>query len=328
MPNRTVLDGNPTADVQRLWKEPAVDELQSESKPRIRLKRPVDYVTWLVAAALLAGLTLTLVTNENYRWGIVLEYFTTDTIINGIWITLVLTMASMVVGIVLGIVLATMRSSSQVPVSGLARLYITFFRGTPLLVQLIFWFNLAALYPHLSLHLPFTDISAPIDVNKALSPLTAALVGLSLNQAAYMAEIIRGGFAAVGRGQLEAAECLGIHGFTKLRTVIIPQAMPSIIPPTGNQFIGMLKDTSLVSVLGVADLLQSAQTIYARTYETIPLLIVASLWYLIMTMTLSVPQAMIERRFSRPTRTSRSARANSEGDRAETVEIAPKESLL
>jgi polar amino acid transport system permease protein len=299
-----------------------------EDKPRVRLRRPVDYVSWVVAVTVILGLVYTLVTNENYRWGVVLTYFTADSIINGIWITLMLTVSSMGLGILLGLVLAVMRSSSQGPVSALARLYITFFRGTPVLVQLIFWFNLAALYPHLSLGIPLTDISMPINVNELLSPLTAALIGLTLNQAAYMAEIIRGGFAAVGHGQLEAADSLGMHGFTKLRTVIIPQTMPTIIPPTGNQFIGQLKETSLVSVLGVADLLQSAQSIYARTYETIPLLIVASLWYLIMTVTLSVPQSMIERRFSRSSRTGRSSRPSGGGPRAGHLEIAPKESVL
>jgi polar amino acid transport system permease protein len=299
-----------------------------EEKPRIRLKRPVDYLSWAVAVAVIVGLVYTLVTNENYRWGVVLKYFTADSVINGIWITLMLTIISMGLGIALGLVLAVMRSSSQLPVSALAGLYITFFRGTPVLVQLIFWFNLAALYPHLSLGIPFTDVSMPVNVNELLSPLTAALIGLTLNQAAYMAEIIRGGFAAVGRGQLEAAESLGMHGFTKLRTVIIPQTMPTIIPPTGNQFIGMLKETSLVSVLGVADLLQSAQSIYARTYETIPLLIVASLWYLIMTVTLSVPQSMIERRFSRSSRTGRSSRPADGEPQADRVDIAPKESVL
>jgi polar amino acid transport system permease protein len=302
--------------------------ISPEEKPRIRLKRPVDYLSWAVAVAAILGLVYTLVTNENYRWGVVLEYFTADSVINGIWITLMLTISSMGLGIVLGLVLAVMRSSSHLPVSALAGLYITFFRGTPVLVQLIFWFNLAALYPHLSLGIPFTGISTPVNVNELLSPLTAALIGLTLNQAAYMAEIIRGGFAAVGRGQLEAAESLGMHGFTKLRTVIIPQTMPTIIPPTGNQFIGMLKETSLVSVLGVADLLQSAQSIYARTYQTIPLLIVASLWYLIMTVTLSVPQTMIERRFSRSTRTGRSSRPADGEPQADRVEIAPKESVL
>jgi polar amino acid transport system permease protein len=309
-----------------------VKDILAEDKPRIRRKRPMDYATWVVAVLILIGLAYTLVTNENYQWGVVLEYFTARSILNGVGITLMLTLVSMVLGIFLGLVLALMRSSSHLPVSGLAKLYITFFRGTPMLVQLVFWFNLAVLYPNISLGIPFTDISTPVDVNEMLSPLTAALIGLTLNQAAYMAEIIRGGFAAVGRGQLEAAESLGMHGLTKLRTVIIPQTMPSIIPPTGNQFIGMLKETSLVSVLGVADLLQSAQSIYARTYETIPLLIVASLWYLLMTMTLSVPQSMIERRFSRgtsrSTKPTKSGPPAISGDDAEAIEIAPKESLL
>jgi polar amino acid transport system permease protein len=207
-----------------------------------------------------------------------------------------LTAVSMVLGTVLGLVLAVMRMSPQRPISGLARLYITFFRGTPVLVQLVFWFNVAALYPNLSIG------GHAVDMNAMITPLTAAIIGLTLNEAAYMAEIIRGGFASVPKGQFEAAESLGMRGFTKLRRVIIPQTMPAIIPATGNQVIGMLKETSLVSVLGVADLLQSAQAIYARTYETIPLLIVASLWYLIMTLTLSVPQSMIERRFSRSSR--------------------------
>src|SRR5207302_3171334 len=229
-------------------------------------------------------------------------YFTASSILDGVGITLMLTAVSMALGTVLGLVLAVMRMSPQTPISGLARLYITFFRGTPVLVQLVFWFNVAALYPNLSIGIPFTNVSHALDMNALITPLTAAIIGLSLNQAAYMAEIIRGGFASVPRGQFEAAESLGMRGFTKLRRVIIPQTMPAIIPATGNQVIGMLKETSLVSVLGVADLLQSAQSIYARTYETIPLLVVASLWYLIMTLTLSVPQSMIERRFSRSSR--------------------------
>jgi polar amino acid transport system permease protein len=182
-----------------------------------------------------------------------------------------------------------------------ASAYITFFRGTPVLVQLIFWFNLAALYPHLAIGIPFTNVSQTIDVNQIMSATTAAIIGLSLNEAAYMAEIIRGGFTSVGKGQLEAADSLGMSGMTKLRKIIIPQAMPAIIPATGNQVIGMFKETSLVSVLGVAELLESAQLIYARTYQTIPLLIVACLWYLAMTLLLSYPQSLIEKRYSRST---------------------------
>ena len=141
-----------------------------------------------------------------------------------------------------------------------------------------------------------------------MGPLTAAIIGLTLNEAAYMAEIIRGGFAAVDKGQIEAADSLGMSFSRKLRAVLLPQIMPAVIPPTGNQLISMLKGTSLVSVLGVADLLQSAQLIYARTYETIPLLIVASLWYLLMTILLGIPQSMIERHYSRSDRRPAGAR--------------------
>lgn len=277
-------------------------DLPAEQKKRIRTRRVGDYLAWAVAIAILAAIAWTVVTNENYRWPVVFRYFTAVSIMHGILVTLLLTVVSMVLGTALGLVLAIMRMSSRLPVSGLARGYITFFRGTPVLVQLIFWFNVAALYPHLSLGIPFTGISHPIDVNKLMTPLTAAVVALSLNQGAYQAEIIRGGFASVGHGQTEAAQSLGMSRLTTLRHVIIPQIMPAVIPATGNQVISMLKETSLVSVLGVADLLQSAQTIYSRTFETIPLLIVASLWYLIMTLTLSVPQSMIERRFSRSSR--------------------------
>ncbi|MEU5395264.1 amino acid ABC transporter permease, partial [Streptomyces tibetensis] len=202
-------------------------QLLAEEKKRITPKRPRDYVAWAVAIAIVAGLVWTAVTNENYRWPVVFSYFTTETILNGLLITLLLTVASMALGTLLGLVLAVMRMSHQRPVSGLAQLYITFFRGTPVLVQLIFWFNIAALYPNISIGIPFTDISTPVNVNAIMTPMTAAVVGLTLNQAAYMSEIIRGGFASVSRGQHEAAESLGMSGFTKLRHVIIPQTMPA-----------------------------------------------------------------------------------------------------
>ncbi|MEU0165110.1 amino acid ABC transporter permease [Streptomyces iakyrus] len=305
-----------------------MSQLLAEEKKRITPKRPRDYVTWAVAIAIVAGLVWTAVTNENYRWPVVFSYFTTQSILNGLLITLVLTAVSMALSTLLGLVLAVMRMSHQRPISGLAQIYIAFFRGTPVLVQLIFWFNIAALYPHISIGIPFTDISTPVNVNAIMTPLTAAVVGLTLNQAAYMSEIIRGGFASVPRGQHEAAESLGMSGFTKLRRVIIPQTMPSVVPATGNQVIGMLKETSLVSVLGVADLLNSAQSIYARNYQTIPLLIVASLWYLIMTLVLSVPQSMIERRFSRSTsRTRQTPAADAELGAGQPVP-ATRESLL
>ena len=268
-------------------------------KPRLRRRSTFEYVAWIVCCLLALGILISVATNPNFKWRVVARYFTHETIIRGLMLTIFLTVASMILGTLLGLVLAIMRSSSIKPIAVTAGVYITLFRGTPVLVQLIFWFNIAALYPNLTIGIPFTDLSTAIDINALMAPITAALIGLTLNEAAYMAEIIRGGFSSVGKGQIEAADSLGMSGAMKMRKVIIPQAMPSIIPATGNQVIGMFKETSLVSVLGVAELLQSAQLIYARTYETIPLLIVASLWYLVMTLLLSYPQSQLEKKYSR-----------------------------
>jgi len=279
----------------------AITGIDPALKPRLRRRSTFEYVAWVVCSLLGLGILASVSTNPNFKWGVVAKYFTQETILRGLMLTIFLTIASMVLGTLLGLGLAIMRSSSIKPIAATAGVYITLFRGTPVLVQLIFWFNIAALYPNLTIGIPFTDISTAVDVNALMAPITAALIGLTLNQAAYMAEIIRGGFSSVGKGQIEAADSLGMSGATKMRKVIIPQAMPSIIPATGNQVIGMFKETSLVSVLGVAELLQSAQLIYARTYETIPLLIVASLWYLVMTLLLSYPQAQLEKKYSRTT---------------------------
>ncbi|MBT2539117.1 amino acid ABC transporter permease, partial [Arthrobacter sp. ISL-69] len=226
-------------------------------KPRLRRRSTFEYAAWIVCCLLALGILLSVATNPNFKWGVVAKYFTHETIIRGLMLTIFLTVASMILGTLLGLVLAIMRSSSIKPIAVTAGVYITLFRGTPVLVQLIFWFNIAALYPNLTIGIPFTDVSAAIDINALMAPITAALIGLTLNEAAYMAEIIRGGFSSVGKGQIEAADSLGMSGAMKMRKVIIPQAMPSIIPATGNQVIGMFKETSLVSVLGVAELLQS-----------------------------------------------------------------------
>ena len=273
----------------------------SALKPRLKRRSTFEYVAWVMCSLIGIGILASVSTNPNFRWGVVAQYFTHETIIRGLMLTLFLTFASMALGTLLGLGLAIMRGSKIKPIAATAGVYITIFRGTPVLVQLIFWFNVSALYPDLSIGIPFTDIGTKIDTNALMAPITAALVGLTLNEGAYMAEIIRGGFSSVGKGQIEAADSLGMSGGMKMRKVIIPQAMPSIIPATGNQVIGMFKGTSLVSVLGVAELLQSAQLIYARTYETIPLLLVASIWYLLMTLLLSYPQSKLEQKYSRAT---------------------------
>jgi polar amino acid transport system permease protein len=281
--------------------DPPGPDVQQDAmtKPRVHRRGALEYVAWFGCALVAFGVVHTLFANENYQWNVVTQYLTASTVLRGLVMTIVLTILAMSIGTVLALFVAVLRVSPLRPLRILAGAYITFFRGTPVLVQLIFWFNIAALYPHLAIGIPFTGVSQDVNVNRLISATTAAVVGLSLNEAAYLAEIIRGGFASVDKGQIEAADSLGMSRITKLRRIIIPQAMPTIVPATGNQFIGMFKETSLVSVLGVAELLQSVQLIYARTYQTIPLLIVACVWYLAMTVVLSYPQALIEKRFSR-----------------------------
>jgi polar amino acid transport system permease protein len=276
-----------------------VGGVEATEKRRVHRRGVLEYAAWAVCLLVVVGVGHTLATNENYQWGVVAQYFTAPTVLRGLVLTLVLTALVMFFGTILALFIALLRVSKVRPLRLLASGYITFFRGTPVLVQLIFWFNIAALYPNLAIGIPFTGISQDVDVNRLISATTAAVVGLSLNQAAYQAEIFRGGFASVDKGQIEAADSLGMSRGTKLRRIIVPQSMPTIVPATGNQFIGMFKETSLVSVLGVGELLQSVQLIYARTYQTIPLLIVACLWYLIMTLALSYPQSLIEKKYSR-----------------------------
>lgn len=263
-------------------------------KPRIHRRGTYEYVMWAICLLIAAGIAYTLVTNPRYQWHTIAHYLTARTVLSGLWLTVWMTVVVMGIATVLGLLIAVMRASKVLPVRILAICYINLFRGTPVLVQLILWFNIAALYPNIRLGIPFTPIGSKLDVNSLISATTAAIIGLSLNEAAYMAEIVRGGFNSVPRGQLEAGDSIGLSESMKMRKIIIPQAMPTIIPATGNQLISMLKETSLVSVLGVADLLQSVQLIYARTYETIPMLLVACSWYLFVSILLNYPQSKIE----------------------------------
>jgi len=194
--------------------------------------------------------------------------------------------------------LAIMRLSSNRVLARAAWIYIWFFRGTPLLVQLIFWYNISALYPEIAIGIPFGPTFWQGNANDLITPFAVAILGLALNEGAYMAEIVRGGIVGIDRGQGESAKALGMTHMQTLRRIILPQAVKVIIPPTGNQTILMLKTTSLVSVLALADLLYTAQTIYARTFETMPLLMVVSLWYLGITSVLTFGQFFLERHFT------------------------------
>ena len=263
---------------------------------RVHPGRVLGTAVALVGAAMLIH---ALVTNPNFQWSVVGQYFTTGSVVTGVLNTLELTVLSMAIGIAGGTLLGVMSQSRNLVISGTSWLYVWFFRGTPLLVQIIFWYNLASLYQTLSIGIPFGPSLAHGQANSIITPFAAALLGLGLNEAAYMSEIVRGGLLGVDRGQAEAAHSLGMTRAQAMRRVILPQAMRLIVPPTGNQTISMLKSTSLVSVIAMTELLHSVQQIYATNYETIPLLIVASLWYLAVTSVLSVGQYYLERKLGR-----------------------------
>lgn len=259
-------------------------------------------VLWLVIALFVVNFAWIVANNENFGWPVVAQYFFDPVVISGLYVSLGLTVIAMILGVILGLIIAIAKMSQDGLASSFASLFIWFFRGTPLLVQLIFWYNMSTLFPQLSISIPFGPTLASWDTNSVITPMTAAIVGLALNEAAYMAEIIRGGLLSVDRGQAETAEAFGMTKARALWRIIIPQAMRSIVPPTGNQLISMIKATSLVSVIAMADLLYSVQSIYNRTFEIIPMLLVAVIWYLLITSVLNIGQSYIEAYYGRSDR--------------------------
>ncbi|MEU5660803.1 amino acid ABC transporter permease [Streptomyces sp. NPDC047737] len=249
---------------------------------------------WTAAVAvllLLAGALVSVVRNDAFQWDVVGAYLTTDSVLRGLGLTLWLTGLVMVLGFALGTLLAVFRLSGNPVLMAVGWGYIWLFRSTPILVQLLFWFNIGALYPQI-LGVRTVDL---------LSPVVVAVIGLTLHEAAYAAEVVRGGILSVERGQLEAAQSLGLGPWRRLRRIVLPQAMRSIVPPAGNMLIGTLKGTSIVSIIAVQDLLYSVQLVYHRTYEVIPLLLVATLWYAAVTSLLSIGQYYVERHYARGT---------------------------
>ncbi|HEY1594049.1 MAG TPA: amino acid ABC transporter permease [Thermoleophilaceae bacterium] len=253
---------------------------------------------------LLAAVVIySMATNNRFQWGVVGDYLFDPRVLRGVRTTLELTVLSMAVGIVLGVILAVMRLSPNPLVRGASWLYIWFFRGTPVLLQILFWgIAISALYPKISIGIPFGGpVLASGNANHLITLFVAGLLGLGLNEGAYMAEIVRAGIISVDEGQHEAAASLGMTRIQTMRRIVLPQAMRVIIPPTGNETISMLKTTSLVSVIAVTDLLYAVQLIYAANFKTIPLLLVAAIWYLFFTTILSIGQYYIERHYARGT---------------------------
>lgn len=268
----------------------------SDTKVR-RLKHPSWWVGGVVVVLLIAAFLNLLFTNQNMKWGVVGEYLFNSEIMHGLWVTIELTILAMVIGLILGVILAIMRLSRNPLFSAVSWIWVWFFRGVPPLVQMIFWFNLATLIPQVRLGVPFTELTfAAWDMNTLMTSFSAAILGLALTESAYAAEMIRAGIMAVPQGQVEAASALGIPSSKVMMRIVLPQALRIVIPPIGNDLISMLKFTSLVSVLATPDLLYSAQMIYSRTYQTIPLLLVATLWYLVLTTIFTFAQQLVERK--------------------------------
>ena len=265
------------------------------------VRRTGPIVAAVIVALLAAMLIQGLVTNERLDWPTVWKYLFNENVLNGVGKTLELTVISMVVAIILSVILAIMRKSINPVLRGVSWFFIWFFRGTPVYTQLVFWGLFSVLIPKISLGIPFTDMAFwCIDSSVVVTAFNAAWIGLALNEAAYLSEIVRAGLEAVDTGQTEAAEALGMNRTLIMRRIILPQAMRIIIPPTGNETIGMLKSTSLVlAVPYTLDLQFATNAIANRLYKPIPLLLVACIWYLFITSVMMILQAQLEKHFGK-----------------------------
>ncbi|MBM7322051.1 amino acid ABC transporter permease [Agrobacterium pusense] len=259
------------------------------------VRRPIlwrQVATGSIAILVLALMVLAIGRNQSVQWSEIPRYMIDPVILGGVVLTLELTAGAMVAGIVIGCLVAIMATSQNIVLKAIAVAFVWWFRGVPLIVQIFFWFNIALFVPEIGFG------SWSVSVNDIVTPALAGFLALGLHEAANMSEIIRSGLNAVDRGQREAASSLGLRPLQTLRKVVLPQAVRLIIPPTGNQAIGMLKASAIVSVIGMQDLLTQAQAIYARNFLVIELLCVASLWYLGITTIASIGQHYLERKLA------------------------------
>ncbi|WP_416382328.1 amino acid ABC transporter permease [Nocardia transvalensis] len=258
---------------------------------------------WIAAAIILVLLALFLygaATNKAYGWDTYWKYLFDSRIESGVLVTLELTVLAMAIGVALGVVLAVMRLSPNPVLRSVAWVYLWIFRGTPIFVQLTFWGLFPSLYKVIILGVPFGPQLVQLDIQNLRNWFLFAVIGLGLNEAAYMAEIVRAGITSVGEGQREASVALGMSWGQTMRRTVLPQAMRVIIPPTGNELISMLKTTSLVAAIPLTtDVFGRARDIYAVNLQPIPLLLVAATWYLVVTSVLMVGQYYLERYYSR-----------------------------
>jgi polar amino acid transport system permease protein len=285
-PSDTTPSDDPHAGVEALRVVPA--------------RHPWRWVSTAVVAVLVAMAVNALVTNPAWEWDIVFAWLFAPSVVKAVGTTLLLTALGIGVGFGVGTVLAVMRLSRSPLLQGVAWTYVWVFRSVPVILQLLFWYNLAILYRTLTVGVPFGPAFAEFDTLQAISPLAAATLGLGLAQAAFSSEVVRAGLLSVDAGQLEAAAALGLPRRRQFTRIVLPQAMRSIVPTAANEVIGMVKGTSAVFILGsVFELFYVVQVIYNRNGRVIPLLLVATIWYTIITTVLSVLQYYVERYYAR-----------------------------
>ncbi|TJY70782.1 amino acid ABC transporter permease [Arthrobacter sp. CAU 1506] len=278
-----------------------VGDKQAPELP-LNARRPPAWGRWIggTAAGIFGVWVLyILVVTPNIHWDVVAAYIASGPILEGLWITIALSVISMAAGTVIGLVVAIMQLSQNPVLRIVAGGFSWFFRGTPLLVQLLFWFNLGVIFPRLEFGIPFGGPKLFGVEASIITPFIAGLLGLAINEGAYMSQIIRAGILSVDNGQREAAEAMGMSRAGIMGRIILPQAMRFILPPTGNQFISMLKTSSLVSIIAGSDLMTVVQRIYLGNFEVISMLIVASIWYLILTSVATVGQHFLEKKYSK-----------------------------
>ena len=286
---------------------------EAELIKAVPLRRPGRWIGAVVVVALLFLLVWGAATNDNFDWPTYGKYLFDSRISTGAWNTIQITIWAMLLGVLLGVTLAVMRLTPNPVLQTAAWLYLWVFRGTPVYVQLVFWGLFGSLYPHLAFGIPFVHQFAHANIQSLDGAFFFACLGLGLNEAAYMAEIVRAGIMSVGEGQTEAATALGMSWTQTMRRIVLPQAMRVIIPPTGNELISMLKTTSLVTAVPYTlDIYNQAHQISGVLFRPVPLVLVAATWYLAITSVLMVGQYFLEKQFekgSSRTMTGRQLRA-------------------
>ena len=276
----------------------SIESVKAIPTRRRPVRRYSQWIAGLIALFVVAIFIKAFVTSSSVEWSLIGRYMFNHLILSGVGVTVEVTIIAEVGAIILGIISALFRLSSNPVLRAISTAYVGLFRAIPLLVILIFIFNLAFLFPRLGIGIPFTGINVSSSTNHLISGFTAAIIGLSLAEGAYVSEIIRAGILSVDQGQSDAGAAIGLRRPTVMRKIILPQAMRLIIPPAANNFIGLLKATALISVIAGSDLLTEAQVIYTQNFQVISLLIVATIWYLVLVGLATLGQQYLERKFS------------------------------